>query len=621
MAMNRRLICGLDFSNVNEIKETVDTSIQNRYDFVCIPIVHPRFKREFINGKSKDRPGAFTRFDMILSSHDWNAFVIGKISPYLDCDSEDTDRRKLSEMMLLQELAYSSHLGLSAIMITLTHHKNDNLARIINGKLINNFVPTIWVRIPMVAPSETAYSYRKNKGKLITENTWQMWNKFRSLCNSDRRLGIALEVTSDLPSEDEILRWLGEPIKCIVLSTDIFITNRKGYPVLSKSHQAFIKLLVNMDIQIVVTGARRHEVIAHYTQYLEHLWKTLPSTDSISCYAKGYEDFLQCPLQPLMDNLESSTYEVFERDPVKYSEYQRAIYTALLDRVSDEEKDTHVLVVMVVGAGRGPLVTAAITAATKAERRIKLYAVEKNPNAVVTLQTMQEENWGDSVTIISSDMREWDPPELADILVSELLGSFGDNELSPECLDGAQKFLKEDGISIPCTYTSYLSPIHSPKLHTEARNFRDKDKPPIAFLETPYVVHQQNKYDIAPVQSLFTFNHPNRDPLKDNTRFKSLTFKIKQDAVLHGFAGFFDTVLYKDITLSILPETHSSGMLSWFPIYFPIKEPVHLLAGQELVVHFWRLVSKQNVWYEWTVSQPVPLAIHNPNGRSYTIGL
>ena len=33
----------------------------------------------------------------------------------------------------------------------------------------------------------------------------------------------------------------------------------------------------------------------------------------------------------------------------------------------------------------------------------------------------------------------------ADILVSELLGSFGDNELSPECLDGAQKFLKGTG--------------------------------------------------------------------------------------------------------------------------------------------------------------------------------
>lgn len=39
---------------------------------------------------------------------------------------------------------------------------------------------------------------------------------------------------------------------------------------------------------------------------------------------------------------------------------------------------------MVVGAGRGPLVTASINAARKAERKLKVYAVEKNPNAIVT---------------------------------------------------------------------------------------------------------------------------------------------------------------------------------------------------------------------------------------------
>jgi hypothetical protein len=39
-------------------------------------------------------------------------------------------------------------------------------------------------------------------------------------------------------------------------------------------------------------------------------------------------------------------------------------------------------------------------------------------------------------------MRVIQVPEQADILVSELLGSFGDNELSPECLDGAMRFLK-----------------------------------------------------------------------------------------------------------------------------------------------------------------------------------
>lgn len=50
--------------------------------------------------------------------------------------------------------------------------------------------------------------------------------------------------------------------------------------------------------------------------------------------------------------------------------------------------------------------------------------------------------WGDTVEVVSCDMRKWDAPEKADILVSELLGSFSDNELSPECLDGAQRFLK-----------------------------------------------------------------------------------------------------------------------------------------------------------------------------------
>jgi protein arginine N-methyltransferase 5 len=59
-----------------------------------------------------------------------------------------------------------------------------------------------------------------------------------------------------------------------------------------------------------------------------------------------------------------------------------------------------------------------------------------------SLRENKLKEWGNIVTLIHTDMRYWDPPEKCDILVSELLGSFGDNELSPECLDGAQKLLK-----------------------------------------------------------------------------------------------------------------------------------------------------------------------------------
>ena len=71
-----------------------------------------------------------------------------------------------------------------------------------------------------------------------------------------------------------------------------------------------------------------------------------------------------------------------------------------------------------------------------------MYAVEKNPSAVYIIQRRNEKEWGGVVEVISSDMRDWRPGQILDIVISELLGSFGDNELSPECLLGAAHLLK-----------------------------------------------------------------------------------------------------------------------------------------------------------------------------------
>jgi protein arginine N-methyltransferase 5 len=62
-------------------------------------------------------------------------------------------------------------------------------------------------------------------------------------------------------------------------------------------------------------------------------------------------------------------------------------------------------------------------------------------------------------------------------------------------------------------------------------------------------------------------------------------------------------------------------MFSWFPIYIPLRTPVHVPAGGKVEACFWRHVSRQRVWYEWALTQPQQSPIHNPNGRSYHIGL
>jgi protein arginine N-methyltransferase 5 len=91
--------------------------------------------------------------------------------------------------------------------------------------------------------------------------------------------------------------------------------------------------------------------------------------------------------------------------------------------------------------------------------------------------------------------------------------------------------------------------------------------------------------------------------------------------LIHGFAGYFDCCLYKDVHVSILPRNHTPEMSSWFPIYFPIRDPYYWKAGTTLKATFWRHATKQKVWYEWCITDPNQTAIHNPNGRSYFIGL
>ncbi|XP_042904254.1 protein arginine N-methyltransferase 5 isoform X2 [Parasteatoda tepidariorum] len=581
--------CGISYHNINDIYDALSSASASGYGFIVAPIVHPRFRREFLDGKARNRSGAFTRSDLVLSSQDWSTLVVGRISSWIDLDSSVYSIRRNSEKALDQELNYAAHLSLPAVLVTPSSSNCINLARHIYTKVLGSsgHQPNynVWVYVPMRSAADESKVFFNNvtngdgDSKLkdledsneSTTDTWEWWNTFRSVCGTDKKIGLVLELSENLPTYCEIERWLGEPVRCIFIKTSCFTLNKKNYPVLPRPHQNLLKKFFKLDVQVVISGSCKHGDMRFYQSYLDHLWTNQEPVDALSNFAKGYEDYLQIPLQPLMDNLESCTYEIFEKDPTKYTEYQKAIYNALLDRVSEEEKETKTSVIMVVGAGRGPLVRAAIAAAKNADRLVKVYAVEKNPNAIVTLFAQQYEMWGEQVTVVPCDMRDFKPSEKADIIVSELLGSFGDNELSPECLDGAQKFLKDDGISIPCSYTNYVTPVSAPKLYSEIAQMREKDKGPLAFFEMPYVVHLHNHTALSVPQSLFSFSHPNNVEVPDNARYGKLTFDVPYNSTIHGFAGYFDTVLYKDITLSILPNSHSTGLFSWFPIFFPLK--------------------------------------------------
>lgn len=97
-----------------------------------------------------------------------------------------------------------------------------------------------------------------------------------------------------------------------------------------------------------------------------------------------------------------------------------------------------------------------------------------------------------------------------------------------------------------------------------------------------------------------------------NTRSSCNTFSIPHAGQLHGLAGYFECHLYSNVGLSIHPENMhrvSPEMFSWFPIFFPFKQPIYLPGGSELEVNIWRLTSKQKVWYEWCCEVYLPTGI------------
>ena len=58
-----------------------------------------------------------------------------------------------------------------------------------------------------------------------------------------------LEVQSEVPRLEEVLRWHGEPVKALLLPTSAFLTNRRGYPTLSKAHQELLTRFFQLGVQ------------------------------------------------------------------------------------------------------------------------------------------------------------------------------------------------------------------------------------------------------------------------------------------------------------------------------------------------------------------------------------
>ena len=152
------------------------------------PLVHPRFRRPAPTALPRGTfQPPFTRSDLLLGSGQWGGQVVGKISPWIDCDSANAALARDSAAALAQELAWAAHLSLQAVALPPPQQPLNaaNYARVLNEVLGGVASMALWLRIPAAAPTlpddpsdgDAASSSSSAEGAVLVADPWEWWNQ------------------------------------------------------------------------------------------------------------------------------------------------------------------------------------------------------------------------------------------------------------------------------------------------------------------------------------------------------------------------------------------------------------------------------------------------------------
>ncbi|GMM28586.1 protein arginine N-methyltransferase [Martiniozyma asiatica (nom. inval.)] len=372
----------------------------------------------------------------------------------------------------------------------------------------------------------------------------------------------------------------------------------------------------------------------------------VPSLDSILLNSKFV---LQNPLEPTIKNLSNNTYSVFEEDSVKYIQYERAIMMALIDIQKEytSKNSSHHFQVVIVGPGRGPLIDKFFNAVEHLSiplNTFTIHAIERNAAVMPYLELKNNLKWKGKVVLYCQDIRNWEPPYTTieingdinnkrtnasainysrwpsspiidskatfygfDLVFSELIGSFGCNELMPEVLHPIVNFSRSKCRFVPQKVESYASPVYCPWLW----NISLSDDP------TCYVPIIPQYKQLCEPELMWSWDYQNLNKAKSWFLDRSLLMKrkfgeseITHNGVIHGIAGYFKSTLYPGIIVHNLPSMANKGKskvsVSWLPFFMslPKTSSFEVSSGDLINWGVERQWNDEGVWYEWSVKNP-----------------
>ena len=128
------------------------------------------------------------------------------------------------------------------------------------------------------------------------DKVYSRWLELKALTEHSVYLSCLIELGSDLPDPNILMRFFGEKVSGVQLSVNTFISNQKGFPVLSKAHQIMVKQFMKIQARFVLQPRRNNDDLSKYYNYLTYMFKEHDTFDNDEKCNFNYRNYLQSPL-------------------------------------------------------------------------------------------------------------------------------------------------------------------------------------------------------------------------------------------------------------------------------------------------------------------------------------
>jgi hypothetical protein len=269
-------------------------------------------------------------------------------------------------------------------------------------------------------------------------------------------------------------------------------------------------------------------------------------------------------------------------------------------------------VVCELGAGTGILSVAAARAGAG-----RVHALEVGPIVEVARDVVADAGLANRIV--------FEEPDAADLIISECMGPLAVGGTMIEAVVLLrQRILRAGGAIIPRTIRVWLAPVSSPESDEYVRFWEQPRHGVDLRAAARLAIHNLYQATFAPRDVVAPAAIAREIDLTAGPyapRFQTpLVFAAAREAIVHGFAGWFDVDLGAGVTLDTSPADTPTV---WQQVFLPIARPVRVSAGERLEIVFGAtpaIARAHVVYFDWKVTMGGE-TFHHSTRHSYPRGV